>query len=455
MMRDDYLLTTATARRLYQAVAPLPVTDWHNHLSIEDLRTDRHYPTLTDLWITPDPYKHRAMRICGVPERLITGDADDYAKFLAWSATLAQLTGNPLQPWSAMELARVFGITRELTPDTAAGIWHEAQEIIAQPTFSLHGLLKRFNVTYAAPCIPAGDDPTALTGIDWAAPSLRGDDATTPTADTLERYSRLTGMAMVSFAAYAEAIRQRIEAFHRAGCRFADHAIDDGFRYIHDGREEESFQRLRTGEALSREDRQRLFSAILRVMATEYAQRNWVLQLHIGALRDTSSRLRRLVGPASGFAGIGRPCDIASIAALLDDLESHAGALPQTILYALNPADSTPLAVLSGSFPGDGTPGKVQLGPAWWYCDHLYGMRDGFETIAAYGVLSVFVGMTTDSRCPLSFVRHEYFRRAFCGWLGEKVEAGVYPDDFTRLQRLAVAVCGGNAAKMVQERKGT
>ena len=209
-----------------------------------------------------------------------------------------------------------------------------------------------------------GDDPTALASIDWAKPSLRGDDATTPTADTLERYSRLTGIAMESFAAYAEAVRQRIEAFHRAGCRFADHAIDDGFCYIHDGREEESFQRLRTGEVLSSENRHRLFSAILRVMATEYAHRNWVLQLHLGALRDTSSRLRRLVGSAGGFAGIGRPCDIASIAALLDDLESRAGGLPQTILYALNPADSAP----GRSGFGDGTL-KVQL-PAWYY-DHL------------------------------------------------------------------------------------
>lgn len=454
-MHGDYLLTTATARQLYQAVAGLPVIDWHNHLPIEDLRADRQYRNLTELWIATDPYKHRAMRICGVPERLVTGDADDYDKFLAWSATLPQLTGNPLRPWSSYELARVFGITRELTPDSAAGIWHETQQIIAQPAFSLHSLLKRFNVTYAAPCIPAGGDPAALLGVDWATPSLRGDDATAPTADSIEYYSRLTGVAITSFAGYAEALKQRIEAFHRVGCRFADHALDHGFCYSHDGREEESFQRLRAGDALSAEDRHRLSSAILREMATEYVRRNWVLQLHIGALRSTSSRLRRLAGPTGGFAGIGRPCDMASLVALLDDIEANAGALPQVILYALNPADSAPLAVLSGSFPGDGAPGKVQLGPAWWYCDHLAGLRDGFETIAAYGVLSVFVGMTTDSRCPLSFVRHEYFRRAFCAWLGEKADSGVYPDDFARLQHVAVAVCGGNAAKMVQERKGT
>ncbi|MPM86672.1 Uronate isomerase [bioreactor metagenome] len=110
--------------------------------------------------------------------------------------------------------------------------------------------------------------------------------------------------------------------------------------------------------------------------------------------------------------------------------------------------------MLSGSFAEDGAAGKVQLGPAWWYCDHLYGMRDCFETAAAFGVLSVFIGMTTDSRSPLSFVRHEYFRRAFCGWLGEKAERGEYPGAPRALEQLALAVCGGNAEKMIRATKG-
>lgn len=454
-MDGNFLLFTQTARRLYGAVESLPVIDWHNHLPIEDLKADRRYANLTELWIASDPYKHRAMRICGVPERLITGDAGDYEKFLAWSETLPKLTGNPLHHWSMLELDRAFGIGRELNPETAEGIWHEANAVIARPEFSICSLLKRFGVAYAAPCIPAGGDPDALAGIEWAAPSLRGDDATAPDSQTLALYSRLTGLAIDSFAVYAEALRRRIDAFHRAGCRFADHALDAGFTYQpDDGRNEERFRRLAGGEALFAEDRARLESAVLRVMAGEYARLNWVLQLHIGALRKTGSRLRKLAGPAGGFAGIGRTCDIASIAAMLDEFECGEHGLPRTILYTLNPADHAALAVLSGSFPGDGRPGKVQLGPAWWYCDHLAGMRDCFEAVAAYGVLSVFVGMTTDSRSPLSFVRHEYFRRAFCSWLGEKAERGEYPGDFAQLRQLATAVCGGNAEDMIQETKG-
>ena len=85
-------------------------------------------------------------------------------------------------------------------------------------------------------------------------------------------------------------------------------------------------------------------------------------------------------------------------------------------------------------------PGKVQLGPAWWWCDHEDGIRDVLEKNAAYGVLSTFVGMTTDSRSLLSFVRHDYFRRVLCKWVAEKVAAGAFPSDEALLRPLLDAV---------------
>ena len=67
-MKEDFLLTTPLARRLYHEVAEeLPVIDYHNHLSVADLASDRICENIYELWLKPDPYKHRAMRICGVP----------------------------------------------------------------------------------------------------------------------------------------------------------------------------------------------------------------------------------------------------------------------------------------------------------------------------------------------------------------------------------------------------
>ena len=123
--------------------------------------------------------------------------------------------------------------------------------------------------------------------------------------------------------------------------------------------------------------------------------------------------------------------------------------LPRTILLSLNPEAHAQLAVLSGSFVEEGIPGKVQLGPAWWWCDHAEGILDVLEKNAAYGVLSTFIGMTTDSRSLLSFVRHDYFRRLLCKWIAAKIAAGDFPDDPELIEPLLLNVCYFNAKRML------
>ena len=125
----------------------------------------------------------------------------------------------------------------------------------------------------------------------------------------------------------------------------------------------------------------------------------------------------------------------------------NEGCLPRTILYPLNPADYAALATVTGSFAEDGVRGKIQLGPAWWYNDHAWGIRQHLDALASYGLLSTFIGMTTDSRSLLSMVRHEYFRRVLCDWLGDQVQAGTLPADDQLLGPLVRAVCYDNARR--------
>lgn len=80
-MRKNFLLLNKTAVKLYKSVKNLPVIDYHNHLSIEDIEKDTEYKDIYKLWVKPDPYKHRVMRMCGVPEKYITGEAEDFEKF--------------------------------------------------------------------------------------------------------------------------------------------------------------------------------------------------------------------------------------------------------------------------------------------------------------------------------------------------------------------------------------
>jgi len=63
------------------------------------------------------------------------------------------------------------------------------------------------------------------------------------------------------------------------------------------------------------------------------------------------------------------------------------------------------------------------------------------------GLLSRFIGMTTDSRSFLSFPRHEYFRRILCNILGSDVEQGLLPNDVTLLGKIVEDISFNNADK--------
>lgn len=440
--KEKFLLKNPLAQKLYDKVKTLPLIDWHNHLNIKELAQNTPYRDLTALWLQSDPYKHRAMRICGVEEKYISSNISPYEKFVAWSHVLPLLAGNPLYDWSHLELQNIFGIEEDLTPKTAEMIWKRANFLLQKKEYTPRGLLERFHIEYASPCVTLHEDLTPFSSLEKIAPSLRGDDLINLTSPLL--------MKAQTLAELPEILSPYLEKLHSSGCRFADHALDHPFLYKRDdGKNETRFSLWKMGK-LPEEEIPFLSSEILRIMGSLYAERAWVLQLHIGALRKTSTRLRSLTGAAGGYAGIGNSCNISSLTEFLDDLEQTTYGLPRIILYTLNPADHAMLAVLAGSFPGDGARGKVSLGPAWWYCDHIHGMKDCFENIASFGVLSVFPGMTTDSRSLLSFVRHEYFRRVFCAYLAEKASCDELPEDFEILKDLAEKVCYYNAKAMIQ-----
>ena len=445
-MRQDLLLHSDEARALYRQVAGLPLIDWHNHLSIADLRNDRKFRTITELWVASDPYKHRAMRICGVPEKCISGDASDFDKFAAWWRTLPMLAGNPLYFWSVMELEKVFGVTESPGESSARAMYDLLNEKLAGDGFSARGILEKFNVEYAAPCAGLADDLSQFDGLPGIVPSFRGDDAL-----------KLNFPADCGAATLAELrtyLAGRVTELHEHGCRFADHALDGDFTYVpDDGGNDARFAAWRRGELVPgfESDWLCLQSEILRTLAGEYARRGWVLQLHIGALRRTSDRLRVAAGPTGGYASFAGACDMETLVTLLNDLEKSAAGMPRVILYTLNPVNHAAFANLSGSFTGDGVRGQVRLGPAWWYCDHRSGIRDCLAKTAAFGVLSVFPGMTTDSRSLLSFVRHDYYRRVMCDFLAEQAAADELPRDMATLSELAEALAYGNAKEMIKE----
>ena len=443
-MTHNLFLTTDIAEQLYQSVRNLPIIDYHNHLSVSELAENKPFTSLYDLWVRSDPYKHRAMRICGVNESFITGDASPNEKFRTWAETLPKLAGNPLYHWSEAELWSVFHISEPLTPASASKIQENAEQILQSNAITPHSLLRQFRVEYLAPCVSVTDDLSLFDASVPVAPSLRGDDILRPDTSLISGLTTQTGIVIRSLGDYLAAISKRLDVLEKYRCRFSDHALDSGFSYFYDpDAAETAFREILNGNPQTDD---RLASFLLVQLGCEYAKRDMTMQLHIGAVRHTSAFLRNLLGPAGGYAAMGSPTDIMMMARMFDDMEQNGG-LPQTVLFPLNPADNATFATLSGSFAQQGTEGRITLGPAWWWCDHDMGIRGVLDTVSHYSVLSVFLGMTTDSRNLLSLSRHDYFRRILCGWMGEKANEGVLPHDMELLKDIAKKLCYQNAKK--------
>ena len=398
-IHPDFMLKNKTARALYHDYAEgLPIIDYHCHLSPKAIAEDHRFRNATELFLGGDHYKWRLMRSNGVDEALITGDADDLDKWKAFAATLQLAIGNPLYHWTHLELSRYFGVDEILTPASAEAIYEQVNACLKKDEYSVRGLILRSNVE----TICTTDAP----------------------GDTLEYHAALKDFPVQVLPAFRPAldkvdasIVKDLDFFHERGCRLSDHAVDD----LSD----------KTIETLV-------------FLGKEYAKRGWVMQLHMGALRNTNTPKFRALGADCG-------CDIASdmqlaegLVKILDGLEKE-NALPRTIVYNLNPKDTYTLAILIGSYQKGPTPGKLQLGSGWWFCDQRDGMEAQMRALANEGMLARFVGMLTDSRSFVSYTRHEYFRRLLCNLLGAWVEDGEFPDDRKVLERIVKGVCYQNA----------
>lgn len=449
-MKQDFLLESELAKKIYTEIAKdLPIIDYHNHLCIEDIASDRIFKNITELWLSVDPYKHRAMRILGIPEKYITGDASDFEKFEKWYECIPRLFGNPLYDWSLMEFSKVFEIELYPFQRSACEIWDEANEKLKKITAKK--ILEKFKIEYCAPCVSLLNTLNLFDKKNGICPSLRADDIMNVDNGFIEKLECQTNIHIQCLDDFYNAIEVRLLHFKEKGCKYTDHALDDGFSYFpDDGKNESRFKTIRAGNVLSDADRSYLFSEVLRNLAGLYAKHGLTMQLHIGAKRETSTRLRKVAGPAGGYAAIGHCVNVGALTSLLDDIELGENGLPKIVLFTLNPADNAVFSILSGSYSKDGVQAVISQGPAWWWCDHRQGIIDMLEHLSVYGVMFAFIGMTTDSRSLLSFVRHDYFRRILCNWLSEKVQKGIWPEDNKILKDVIENMCYYNALKTVK-----
>lgn len=398
------------------------------------------------------------MRACGVDERYITGDAPAREKFQEWAKTLERCIGNPVYEWSHLELKRFFGYEGHLNSETAEEVWQLANSKLATPEFSCRNLIRRSNVRL----ICTTDDPA--DPLEWhkkiaadssfdvqVVPAMRPDKALGIEKEGFGAYvkklSEVAGMPISSFKDFKQALSKRFDFFAEMGCKASDHALD----YVvdvpaTDEELEEIFSARVAGKTVSDEGVLKYKTAFMKFAAAEYVRLDWAMQIHFGCKRDNNTTMFKKLGPDTGYDCIRNGQKAADLADFLNDVNETSG-LPKTILYSLDPNDTTMIDTVMQCFQQAPVAGKLQNGSAWWFNDSELGMRAQLSTLANEGVLGNFVGMLTDSRSFLSYPRHEYFRRVLCGLLGEWVEDGKYPNDQKALGRIVRDISYNNAVR--------
>ena len=432
-----------------------PIFDWHCHLSAKEIFENRQPSDLCELWLSGDHYKWRAMRSAGIEEKYITGDAEPFEKFLAFSKTLSLAAGNPLYHWSHLELQRYFGIDKPLSPDTAEKIWNKTKEKIAKGGFTARELIASSNVF----ALCTTDDP--VDSLEWhkkllgenlsfkVLPAFRPDKVINIEIHDFPSYLALlenaAEMKIDSFCSLKEALCRRMDFFKSLGAVASDQSVAFvPYAPTTDGELEKIFKKAKNYTALSKEELEKYKFAVLCFLGKEYAERGFAMELHLGAMRNNNTRAFLSLGADSGFDSIDDPRQAKGLSLFLDTLDKE-GALPKTILFNLNPKDNFVLASMLGNFQSAEAKSKLQFGSAWWFNDNIDGMTAQIKTLANLGVLGCFVGMVTDSRSFLSYPRHEYFRRILCHIIGSWVNEGLYPYDEKAIKKIIGGVCFDNA----------
>ena len=438
-INEDFMLTNDFARELYhESAEKMPVIDYHCHLVPKMIADNHQFRDLTEVWLGGDHYKWRAMRGNGIPEEYITGSRSSSEKFEKWAETVPYTMRNPLYHWTHLELARVFGVNEPLNPSTAKAIYDQCTAKLQTEDFRGQALMKKFNVKVVCTTDDPADslefhqqiknNPFGVTILPaWRPDKAMAIETPQQYKEYIQKLSEVSCVQINSYQDLLDALQKRHDFFHEMGSRLSDHGIDTF--YAEDFELEEIdriFRDTLAGKMPTKEDVLKFRSAILLDFARMDHAKGWVQQFHIGAIRDNNTRMFNILGPDTGYDAIH---DLQCAAAGHKFLNKLAleDKLTKTILYNLNPKDNEVLAAMAYTF-NDGTcPGKMQIGSGWWFLDQEDGMRKQMNTLSALGLLSHFVGMTTDSRSFLSYPRHEYFRRILCNLIGEDVATGKLP----------------------------
>ena len=426
------------ARRLYEAVASLPIISPHGHTDPRWFAQDQPFGNASELLLTPDHYVFRMLYSQGISLDMIGlvpkgGEGTSVDPRAAWrilAENYALFRGTPSRMWLDWVFAEAFGLTVQLEAASADLYYDTITQALATEAFRPRALYDRFNIevitTTESPLDDLAHHAAILAENDradgWKGRVLtayRPDPVIDPQfdgfRDNLRKLSDLTGEDAFDYKGYLAAHRQRRAFFASMGATSTDHGHPTAATAdLTDVEAQALFARV-TADSVSDADAELFRAHMLTVMAGMSVEDGMVMQIHPGAYRNHNASLFTRFGRDKG-ADI--PMATEYVHALRPLLSRYGNEAKLTIiLFTLDETSyARELAPLAGHYPA------LKLGPAWWFHDSPEGMRrfrnQMTETAGFYNT----VGFNDDTRAFLSIpARHDVARRIDCGFLAQWV----------------------------------
>ena len=439
----NYLISNAAGLRIFDAVKDLPIIDAHNHANVKELAENKNYSDAWQLFAATDHYVWSVMRRCGVAEEYITGDRTPREKFCELGRIFPLLVGNPVYEWIHLDLKRVMNIDTLLNAETANEIFDQVNAVLAREDMKPLSILKKLNV--AAMC--STDDPidtleyhrqvNAAWGGILVRPTWRPDAAMNmhlPTwAGYMQKLADRFDLTFNSIDDLFTALRMSHDFFAENNCTVSDHGVEiiPGATYDK-AMADATFKKALAGGAVSKEEITNFQKAVMNYAGQLDAEKDWVFQLHFGAMRNVRKSIFEKLGPDTGV-DTGN-CFQDHYPGMVDFLNAFDGNL-KIVLYCFDPTQISTVASVARAFCS-----KVKIGAPWWQCDNPIGMKRQLEYFGSVDLLNNCSGMVSDSRKLLSYgSRHEMFRRVLADVLGNMAELGQAPEEL--LTALAIRLC--------------
>lgn len=441
------------ALQLYNSVKDLPLVCPHGHVD-PALFADENYrfPSPTQMLIVPDHYVFRmlysqgiSLGQLGIPRSASSNAADappsisdksisdksvsDEEVWQTFADHFYLFAGTPTGMWLTQELYEVFGVRQKLTGDSALDVYAQISERLASPNFTGRKLFEQFNIEVLCTTDPATSDLAqhkAIRESGWGGrilPTFRPDAVVNLDAagwrDNIDALSDVSGIDVVDYGSYIEALEQRRAFFKEMGATATDHAALTPYtERLSDNDAAAIFERALRGES-GTDDARRFTGHMLMEMARMSSEDGLVMQLHPGSFRNHNSRIYENYGPDMG-ADIPTATEFTrNLHPLLNAYGNHPNLT--LILFMLDEATlSRELAPLAGHYPA------LRLGPPWWFFDSWNGMMRFRELVGETAGLYNTVGFNDDTRAfPSIPARHDLARRVDANWIANLVVRSV------------------------------